>query len=109
MLFHTFACWFTMGMLGSGANYFTKEWKIKMQASVHKARNDDGRRELPDRRFENLRNLSERRDEIARRDEIVGVMEPEDRTNAERRSDQPRRCENRRQDIRRSERERRDD
>ena len=109
MLYHTYACWLTMRMLGSGANYFFSGVKIEMQASAQQERNDDGRRESADRRLENLRSGNERRDEISRRDNIIGVMEPEDRINAERRSDQPRRCENRRQGIRRSERDRRDD
>jgi hypothetical protein len=77
-----------------------------MQTSDLKQRDENGRRAAPDRRHEELRSGNERRDEINRREDVIGVMDPEDRSNDERRIIQQR-SEARRKNFRRSERERR--
>ncbi|MBC8267908.1 MAG: hypothetical protein H8E36_04090 [Rhodospirillaceae bacterium] len=78
-----------------------------MQTSVHKQRSNDGRRECLERRHEEIRSGEERRDKINRRDDMIAVMDPEDRINGERRNEQQR-SESRRKNIRRSGRDRRD-
>jgi len=81
---------------------------MEMQGSASQERNKAGRRESTDRRHQDLRCESERRDEINRRHDMISVMEPEDRINDERRTDQLRRDESRRKTIRRDGRDRRD-